>query len=50
MRQVAEISGFTATIVSTRDAESLFRMKSILEIHALEAATRREIDEKKEEL
>ncbi|KAG1368830.1 conserved oligomeric Golgi complex subunit 1 [Cocos nucifera] len=34
----------------SRDAESLFRKRPILEIRAVEAATRREIEEKKEEL
>ncbi|XP_008794001.2 conserved oligomeric Golgi complex subunit 1-like [Phoenix dactylifera] len=49
-RPAAEIPGSAATAVGTRDAESLFRTKPIPEIRALEAATRREIDEKKEEL
>ncbi|MQL92457.1 hypothetical protein Taro_025075 [Colocasia esculenta] len=39
-----------AAAMSTRDAESLFRTKKVAEIRAVEAATKREIEEKKEEL
>ncbi|PKA65568.1 hypothetical protein AXF42_Ash005902 [Apostasia shenzhenica] len=37
-------------VAGIRDAESLFRTKPISEIRAIEAATRREIEQKKEEL
>ncbi|XP_020578354.1 conserved oligomeric Golgi complex subunit 1 [Phalaenopsis equestris] len=40
----------TPTALSLRDAESLFRSKRIHEIRAVEAATRRDIEQKKEEL
>lgn len=39
-----------AAAVGIRDAESLFRSKPIQEIRSVEAATRREIEQKKEEL
>lgn len=50
LRTMSRPSAEGSAAMAARDAESLFRTKKIAEIRAVEAATKREIEEKKEEL